>query len=110
MGQPLMDRSSFGSRLYELRVSAGLSASELSSSLGQNPHYIYDLEHGHAYPSLPVFLELCEALSIEPADFFDPDMEEPVLYRRILSCARNLSSRHIKALTEYIKNKSSLHE
>lgn len=63
-------RTGFANTLTALRTTKGISAREMSLSLGQSASYINDIENGRALPSLPMFFEICEYLSIPPAEFF----------------------------------------
>jgi len=60
----------FTRNLSELRTKKGISAREMSLSLGQNSSYINDIENGRALPSLAMFFEICEYLKITPPEFF----------------------------------------
>ena len=63
----------FAKRLSELRTQKGVSARDMSLSLGQNPTYIHKIENGTALPSMMGFFYICEYLNIEPSDFFAVD-------------------------------------
>lgn len=45
----------FGRRLSQLRERKGVSARDMSLSMGQNPGYINKVENGKAMPSMEVF-------------------------------------------------------
>lgn len=45
----------FSKRLSELRAQKGVSARDMSLSLGQNPTYIHKIENGLALPSMMGF-------------------------------------------------------
>ena len=67
----------FGRRLSQLRERKGVSARDMSLSMGQNPGYINKVENGKAMPSMEVFFYICEFLAITPSDFFDEKKKEP---------------------------------
>ncbi len=48
----------------------GVSARDMSLSLGQNAGYINNIENGHNFPSITVFFYICEYLGITPKEFF----------------------------------------
>ena len=73
----------FRQRLTQLRMKKGVSAREMSLSLGANPGYIQNIESGKASPSLEYFLYICEYLKISPREFFDVDNEDPVSQRTL---------------------------
>ncbi len=62
----------FTDKLRELRNQNGISAREMSLSLGQNVNYINLIENGKRKPSLDMFLYICEYLKVSPEYFFTP--------------------------------------
>lgn len=62
----------FTDKLRELRNQNGISAREMSLSLGQNVNYINLIENGKRKPSLDMFLYICEYLKVSPEYFFSP--------------------------------------
>ena len=66
----------FAKRLASIRTIKGLSAREMSLSLGQGAGYINNIENGNNLPSMSMFFEICEYLNLSPREFFD----YPVLY------------------------------
>lgn len=91
----------FGRRLSELREKRGVSARDMSLSLGQNPGYINKVENGKAMPSMEVFFYICDYLNISPADFFDERKKDPVKLSQLSEECRYLSSEcleHILAI------------
>lgn len=65
----------FSNRLAQIRTKRGVSARDMSLSLGQNPGYINTIENGKAFPTMKNFFYICEFLHITPKEFFDVDME-----------------------------------
>ena len=61
----------FSNNLATLRTIKGISAREMSLSLGQSASYINDIENGKALPSMAMFFEICEYLNITPERFFE---------------------------------------
>ena len=60
----------FADRLTALRIMRGVSAREMSLSLGQGAGYISNIENGGNLPSMAMFFEICEYLSVSPGEFF----------------------------------------
>ncbi len=95
-------KEGFAGRLAKLRVERGVSAREMSLSLGQGAGYINNIENGRNMPSMAMFFEICEFLEISPADFFayagdgSPDIEDAV--RRLSPDGRELVERLIRLL------------
>ena len=68
-----MFEEDFQKRLNELRQQKGVSARDMSLSIGQNPGYINNIESGKALPSMSAFFFICDYLNITPKDFFDTE-------------------------------------
>ena len=56
----------FYQRLVQLRQSKGVSAREMSLSIGQSPGYINAIENETCFPSMQAFFYICEYLDITP--------------------------------------------
>lgn len=72
-----MYEEKFSSRLSQLRLKKGVSARDMSLSIGQNPGYINNIETGKALPSMTGFFYICDYLDITPMEFFDFDSLYP---------------------------------
>ena len=72
-----MTEKDFSLRLAKLREEKGVSARDMSLSMGQNPGYINNIESGKSMPSLSGIFYICEYLGISPKDFFDIDAASP---------------------------------
>lgn len=59
----------FYQRLIKLRTEKGVSARDMSLSIGQSPGYINSLENRNGFPSMQVFFYICEYLGVTPAEF-----------------------------------------
>lgn len=80
----------FPKRLSELRISKGVSARDMSLSLGYSESYINKIENGKALPSMQVFFYICEFLEISPRDFFPEDNLIPNQKNKIEETYKNL--------------------
>lgn len=67
----------FRLRLSKLRIEKGVSARDMSLSLGQNPGYINCIENGKSLPSIKIFFAICDYLGITPNEFFDLRTSHP---------------------------------
>ena len=67
----------FSNRLSQLRNNMGISARDMSLSLGQSESYINKIENRKALPSMQAFFYICEYLKIQPKDFFDENYQNP---------------------------------
>ena len=59
-----MEKEEFIKRLTELRMNKGVSARDMSLSLGQSPGYINNIENGVNLPSMTVFFYICDYFGI----------------------------------------------
>lgn len=86
----------FPTRLAQLRTQKGVSARDMSLSIGQNPGYINNIETGKALPSMSAFFFICEYLNITPQDFFDTDSKNPEELRSITANLKRLNEDQLK--------------
>ena len=103
-----MYKEDFALRLSFLRTQAGISARDMSLSLGQNPGYINSIESGKALPSMAMFFYICEFLQISPAEFFSTDNVSPVKTKKIMenmSCLDDDSLDSIAVIVEKLARK-----
>ena len=89
----------FPARLASLRTNKGISARDMSLSLGQNAGYINNIETGKAFPSMTVFFYICEYLDIDPKDFFDFSAENPAELQAINDILKVLNSRPLELMS-----------
>lgn len=59
----------FPKRLAQLRTQKGVSARDMSLSLGQSESYINKIENHRTLPSMTGFFYICDYLEIEPQAF-----------------------------------------
>ena len=98
-----MREKEFAVRLAKLRVNKGVSARDMSLSMGQNPGYINNIESGKSLPSLPGFFYICEYLGISPMEFFDAENSNPTKSKELLDAAKSLSSEQLEHLIAIAK-------
>lgn len=60
----------FYKRITELRLQKGVSARDMSLSLGQSESYINKIENKRTLPSLSGFFYICDYFQITPQEFF----------------------------------------
>ncbi len=98
----------FAERLAELRIEKGVSARDMSLSLGQSESYINKIENHHTMPSMAGFFYICEYFEIEPADFFNVDSHSPKRTQEILFEIEKLSpiqAEHVLSLVKDLNSK-----
>ncbi len=94
----------FAARLSELRMQKGVSARDMSLSLGQSASYINKIENKRTMPSMVIFMYICEYLNITPAEFFDTDLHAPSLSREIAAEAARLTPKQAEHILQVIKD------
>ncbi len=98
-----MDKEAFSRRLAELRINKGVSARDMSLSLGQSPGYINNIENGVNYPSMTIFFYICDYFGITAKEFFDTDTANPTKAQDLLSAAALLSDEKLDHLIAVAK-------
>ena len=93
-----MDKKAFSLRLSKLRINKGVSARDMSLSIGQSPSYINNIETGLSYPSMTVFFYICDYLDITPAEFFDIKSENPTKEKDLLNAIKGLSNEQLDSI------------
>lgn len=91
-------------RITQLRLQKGVSARDMSLSLGQNDSYINRIENKRSLPSLSGLFYICEYLGITPKDFFDTETENPTRAHELLAVARGLNSEQLEHLIAIAKD------
>ena len=61
-----MEKKTYGQRINEVRKDRGITAEKLSETCNINAVYVRQIESGTKTPSLPVFIDLCNALKVSP--------------------------------------------
>ena len=98
-----MFEDEFAARLGQLRENRGVSARDMSLSIGQNPGYINSIENGKSMPSMSAFLSICDYLSISPCEFFDTDSKVPERLRNIVNDLKRLDEDQLVSIETIIK-------
>lgn len=98
-----MERQDFVARLVKLRMAKGVSAREMSLSIGQSPGYINNIENGLSFPSMTVFFYICEYLGITPQEFFDTGVTAPGKLQELMDAAKSLDYKQLDNLIAIVK-------
>lgn len=98
-----MEKEAFIKRLTELRMSKGVSARDMSLSLGQSPGYINNIENGINLPSMSMFFYICEYLKITPKEFFDIDANNPTKLNQLVEFAKDLPNDKLELIVNLVK-------
>lgn len=94
----------FPIRLAKLREQKGVSARDMSLSIGQNAGYINNIENGKALPSMAGFFFICEYLNITPQEFFDFDSEQPDILKSVMMNLKKLNKRQLQNISEIVED------
>lgn len=92
----------FQARLIKLRGEKGVSARDMSLSIGQNPGYIHNIENGKALPSMSVFFFICDYLGISPSEFFDIDNSNPSKLKSIIEKMKKLDDEQLDGIAAIV--------
>lgn len=93
----------FANRLASLRIEKGVSARDMSLSIGQNASYINRIENKKAYPSMEVFFYICEYLEVSPHDFFCTTTNSPFKHKELLDLIERLDKKQLDIVIALIK-------
>lgn len=98
-----MYEEEFSIRLAKLRTKKGVSARDMSLSIGQNAGYINNIETGKALPSMSGFFFICEYLNISPQEFFDNNSESPEQLRLLVENLKQLDSKQFENIASIVE-------
>jgi len=99
-----MFEDEFPIRLAQLRTKKGVSAREMSLSIGQNAGYISNIENGKALPSMAAFFFICDYLEITPLDFFDTDAQNPEKINDLVKSLKKLTDKQLDNISLIIND------
>ena len=98
-----MYNEDFSLRLARLRSAKGVSARDMSLSIGQNAGYINTIESGKALPSMSAFFFICEYLNILPQEFFDEENKAPEKLRGVIEDLKKLNDAQLQSVSVLVK-------
>ncbi len=99
----MMEEKDFSLRLSKLREKKGVSARDMSLSIGQNPGYINNIETGKSMPSLAGVFYICDYLGITPAEFFDIDSKNPARLSELTDYLKRLDDGLLENIMAIVK-------
>ena len=102
----MMEKAKFIERLVNLRMAKGVSARDMSLSIGQSAGYINNIENGVNFPSMTVFFYICDYFGITPKEFFDMVVPNPTKAQALLAAAQGLSDEQLDNLIAIAKGLS----
>ena len=99
-----MNEKDMAMRLARLREKKGVSARDMSLSIGQNPGYINNIENGKSKPSLEGFFFICEYLGVTPSEFFDESSSNPSKLDAIVEDMKKLNDAQLETIATLVKD------
>lgn len=94
-------------RLAKLRVLKGVSARDMSLSLGQANNYINNIENKKSLPAMQSFFYICEYLGVTPQEFFDEENACPQTLQKFMAEAKKLDSKSMEYILGIMKELNS---
>lgn len=91
-----VEREEFCKRMTQLRMQKGVSARDMSLSIGQSPNYINGIESGKNYPSMETFFYICDYFGITPKEFFDIESTNPCKAAELMEIAKSLPNEQLE--------------
>lgn len=98
-----MEEKDFALRLALLREKKGVSARDMSLSMGQNPGYINNIESGKSLPSLSGVFYICDYLGVTTAEFFDTESKNPTKLDSIIKDLKCLDDKQLDTIASLVK-------
>lgn len=93
-------------RIAELRIQKGVSARDMSLSLGQSVSYINKIENNRTLPSMAVFIYICEYFGITPQEFFNIESPSPQKSKELTAEIEKLTPEQADHILQVVKDLS----
>ena len=93
----------FALRLSKLRQNKGISARDMSLSIGQNANYINQIENRKMFPSMQTFFYICEYLGVSPQEFFDAENIQPRELNDLMSNLKKIDPEILPCIDKIVK-------
>ena len=87
-----------------LRIKKGVSARNMSLSIGQNETYINSIGQGKTFPSIQGLIYICEYFGINLKDFFDVENNDPAIIVNIVKELKKLKNNQLVSVCELLKS------
>ena len=94
----------FYKRLTQLRLEKGVSARDMSLSLGQSESYINKIENKRTLPSFSGFIYICEYFGITPQEFFNTDISSPHKTNELIKEIEKLPPNKTEHILQIVKD------
>ncbi len=103
----MMYEEFFPERLAKLRALKGVSARDMSLSLGQANNYINNIENKKSLPAMQSFFYICEYLGVTPSEFFDEENTCPQILQEFMAEAKKLDPKSMEHILGIMKKLNS---
>ena len=90
-------------RIAQLRDEKGISAREMSLSIGQADNYVNHIENRKSLPSITSFFYICEYLNVTPMEFFDIHNKNPEELNSLISDLKKLDKSTLSHISGIVK-------
>jgi transcriptional regulator with XRE-family HTH domain len=87
----MMEIDFIATRITQLRMNMGVSARDMSLSMGLADNYINYIENKKGLPSITVFFYICEYLKVTPQEFFDEGNQNPERLNALIADLKQLN-------------------
>ena len=94
----------FYQRLTELRIQKGVSARDMSLSLGQSESYINKIENRRTLPSFNGFLYICDYFGLTPQEFFNFNSDSPNKTKELLRELEKLTPEQTEHVLQIVRD------
>lgn len=94
-------------RLISLMDQDGISAYSLSAILGHGKNYITQILAGEYLPKFKDFVLICDYFGITPKEFFDDEVQNPRMIKKILGCINRLGEDELEIILPLLKRLES---
>lgn len=101
-----MDKKLLGRRINLARKDKGLTSEKLSEACNINATYLRQIEAGSRTPSLPIFISICEHLSVSPSYLLADQLnnDEASEMDILFELWRKATPKQIKMITSIIRS------
>lgn len=97
-----IDEKFIKERIISLRNQKGVSARDVSLSIGQNENYINRIENDVSLPSMRGLILICEYFGITLKEFFDVENKSPNTLNKLIEKVKPLGEEAMNSIITLI--------
>lgn len=98
-----MNENYISERITQLRTQMGVSARDMSLSMGQADNYINNIENKKSFPSVQNLFYICEYLKVSPGEFFDEGNIAPSVLNELIAELKPLNKEALEHLLGFVR-------